>query len=244
MKKILILIIILLLGVLCGYALINGISLGDFDILSIKQIEQRNDNTDELIVQADKLANSDYLNAMKTLREQEENVKKAKQDYLDKASISTEAELALAYQEISYELETLQVKIGNHARKNGVKIDMRITNSSTSTSNINLFNINFVVNGQYVSISDFVYALENDSELGFKIENFKLIPGSSDTNLQASFLVSDIAINIDKSMVQNSTQTTTTNTDTDTNTDAGTSTDDNATTRPANSEDNTDTTQE
>ena len=66
MKKILILIIILLLGVLCGYALINGISLGDFDILSIKQIEQRNDNTDELIVQADKLANSDYLNAMKT----------------------------------------------------------------------------------------------------------------------------------------------------------------------------------
>ena len=114
MKKILILIIILLLGVLCGYALINGISLGDFDILSIKQIEQRNDNTDELIVQADKLANSDYLNAMKTLREQEENVKKAKQDYLDKASISTEAELALAYQEISYELETLQVKIGNH----------------------------------------------------------------------------------------------------------------------------------
>ena len=77
MKKILILIIILLLGVLCGYALINGISLGDFDILSIKQIEQRNDNTDELIVQADKLANSDYLNAMKTLREQEENVKKA-----------------------------------------------------------------------------------------------------------------------------------------------------------------------
>ena len=239
MKKILILIIILLLGVLCGYALINGISLGDFDILSIKQIEQRNDNTDELIVQADKLANSDYLNAMKTLREQEENVKKAKQDYLDKASISTEAELALAYQEISYELETLQVKIGNHARKNGVKIDMRITNSSTSTSNIN-----FVVNGQYVSISDFVYALENDSELGFKIENFKLIPGSSDTNLQASFLVSDIAINIDKSMVQNSTQTTTTNTDTDTNTDAGTSTDDNATTRTANSEDNTDTTQE
>ena len=89
-----------------------------------------------------------------------------------------------------------------------------------------------------------MYALENDSELGFKIENFKLIPGSSDTNLQASFLVSDIAINIDKSMVQNSTQTTTTNTDTDTNTDAGTSTDDNATTRTANSEDNTDTTQE
>ncbi len=204
MKKILILVIILLLAVLCVYVGLNGISLGNFHVLSIKQIQERNNNTDKLIIQADKLANSDYLAAMKNLKTQQDNVKKAKQDYLDKASISTEEELKLAYQEISYELETLQVKIGNHARKNSVNIDMRITNSSKSTNNINLFNIDFVVNGQYVSISDFVYALENDSELGFKIENFKMVPGSSDSNLQASFRVSDIAINIDQSMVQNS----------------------------------------
>ena len=42
MKKILILVIILLLAVLCVYVGLNGISLGNFHVLSIKQIQERN----------------------------------------------------------------------------------------------------------------------------------------------------------------------------------------------------------
>ena len=46
-------------------------------------------------------------------------------------------------------------------------------------------------------MTDFVYDIENDSTLGFKIEGFKMEPSGS--GLQASFTCTNIAINIDSS---------------------------------------------
>lgn len=56
----------------------------------------------------------------------------------------------------------------------------------------------FTITGSYVSISEFIAAIENNSSLNFKIEDFKLIPTANDTeNLQATFNVKGVNVRID-----------------------------------------------
>ena len=64
----------------------------------------------------------------------------------------------------------------------------------------------FTATGEYVGITDFIYDIENDSSLGFKIEEFKLLPATTQqsdgkTNLSATFTCKNIAINIDPSAI-------------------------------------------
>ena len=69
----------------------------------------------------------------------------------------------------------------------------------------NTYNLRFTATGSYISITDFISAIENDSTLGFKIEEFRMVPSGSD--LQATFVCKDIAI----AEVSTTTTTTTTN---------------------------------
>ena len=52
--------------------------------------------------------------------------------------------------------------------------------------------INMIIDG-YVGIINYIEALENDSELSFRIENFKMI-SASDSKVTATFTVNNIAI--------------------------------------------------
>ena len=74
--------------------------------------------------------------------------------------------------------------------------------------------MNFTAKGSYISITDFISDIENDSTLGFKIENFKMIPsGQEDGTLQATFVCKDIAIKeVDTSAVMPQSTTNTNNT--------------------------------
>ena len=78
-----------------------------------------------------------------------------------------------------------------------------------------MYDLKFTATGSYISISDFIYAIENDSTLGFKIEEFKMIPSESANDLKATFVCKDIAI---KGVLENvSTQLDTDKTDDTTN---------------------------
>ena len=71
-----------------------------------------------------------------------------------------------------------------------------------------IYDLQFTATGSYISITDFISAIENDSSLGFKIEEFKLVPSSSGSDLQATFVCKDIAI---KDVSQSAVTTTTDN---------------------------------
>ena len=73
---------------------------------------------------------------------------------------------------------------------------MTVNESSMGVSG--LYDLSFVATGKYVSISEFIAAIENDSSLNFKIENTKIMPFEGNTeNLQATFQVTGISIRID-----------------------------------------------
>lgn len=58
--------------------------------------------------------------------------------------------------------------------------------------------MDYTITGSYVSISEFVAAIENNSSLNFRIENFKLLPTAGNTeNLQATFKVRGLNVKVD-----------------------------------------------
>ena len=98
---------------------------------------------------------------------------------------------------------------------------MDIVRGNTSET----YNLRFTVNGSYISITDFISDIENDSTLGFKIEEFKMVPGTSTSDLKATFVCKEIAIkdisettNISAQTTESEQNTTNTNTTNTTNT--------------------------
>ncbi len=113
-----------------------------------------------------------------------------------------------------------------------MKIDL--TNSSMGQG---YYKLNFTAIGSYVGITDFIYSIENDSKLGFKIDNFVMTQNDESTSkssnttkkanqtlVKATFSCDEVAINI-KSIEQN----TDTNTDTKNNTNTTNTTENNTT---------------
>lgn len=191
MRKILITIIIILFIAL-GYAsLINGIQIGNLQILSIEQIEQKSQELKAKIEQLNTLIDVDYPKKISDLKTASNNMQDAKSEYLKYTNLSSDEDILDAMEEKSYAIEFLWAKLGTHARKQGVNLKFEIVSSSTGSNNVN--DIKFTVDGSYIAITNFIYAIENDTDLNFRIQNFKLLPYQEEI-LQATFTVRNIAV--------------------------------------------------
>ncbi len=195
MKKILITTIIILLIILTGITMVKGINVGKLSVLGIKDIKKEDENLDTTIKQATKLASTDYKKKIDDLNDQIKKLENEKQEYEEMVNVSTETQTQTANQLLGgYKLEYLYVRIGSHAKTEGVDMNMVVSLSSSGAQD--MYNINFTVTGAYARIAEFITDIEDDSSLGFKIEDFKMIPSSStDTNtLQATFVCKDVKI--------------------------------------------------
>ncbi|MBO5412917.1 MAG: hypothetical protein J6A29_01190, partial [Clostridia bacterium] len=191
MKKLLFAVLIILLVILTYYAVDKGITIGKINILSISQIQEKNDALDAKIEEANKTIDTEYPNKMSSLKTASNKLSQAKKEYLDLTNLSTNDQIIKATLEESYAIELLWAKIGNYARNKGVDINMSVVSSNTGTRG--LYNLNFTVRGTYLSIVNFIESIENDSVLNLRIKNFKLLP-SEGSILQATFTVNNIAI--------------------------------------------------
>ncbi len=191
MKKLLILILITLLLVLSIFLIIQGVRIGNFEILGINKIQQKNNELDEKIQQAAKLVEKDYKQTVSDVEINTKRLKEEKKNYEDMTT-STNGETQIASQIEKYEIETLWVRLGNHATSEGVVMQMDVIKGNDSEQDI--YDLRFTATGSYISITDFISDIENDSTLGFKIEEFKMNPTASGNDLQATFICKNIAI--------------------------------------------------
>lgn len=182
MRKILIGILTILLIVMAVLVITKGLTIGNFKILSVKQIIEGNDKLTAEISETEKLIRSNYPTELETLDSNVSSLLAAKEEYQDLADVSTKSEINKATTVETYTVEFLWTRLGRHATAEGVYLSYTPTNNS----------IKFTVSGDYIPILSFVSAIENDSKLGFRIENFKLIPGGN--NLQATFETRNINI--------------------------------------------------
>ena len=190
MKKLLILILIALLLALSIFIFMNGVSIGNVRVLGIGGIQSRSEALNEKIQQATVLAEKTYKEAVSDVDTNAKKLEQEKKNYEDMTTVSSDSDVQAANQLERYEIETLWVRLGNHATSQGVVMQMDVLPSSSGAKDT--YNLRFTATGSYISITDFISAIENDSTLGFKIEEFKMVPAGS--NLQGTFVCKDIAI--------------------------------------------------
>lgn len=218
MKKLLILILIALLVLLGYFIIIQGVGTeGSLQILGIKGIQAKNAELEQKIQEATSLAEKDYQSVLSEIKQNTQSFEDAKKRYEDNVIINEGGEVETLSK--PYDIETLWVRLGNHATSQGANIqEMKVNNSTTGAEGT--YDLDFTITGSYICITDFISAIENDSTLGFKIEEFNMRPSGSE--LQATFTCKDISINKNE-LNENVVITTTDNTTNNTNTAGNTS---------------------
>ena len=135
-----------------------------------------------------------------------------KEQYEEKAKLLGNSKYYMQTEE--YKIEFLWTKLGNYAHDENVEIKIDVSNSNIS--------------GRYTDVTQFIYDVENDSKLGFKIENFDMksstvstLKNNSIYGVIGKFSCKDIRIDIGttaNSKAVNNNINTTTNTERNTNT--------------------------
>lgn len=189
MKNTLTFIICLLLILIIVLLMVNGVSIGNFKILSISQIIQNDESLDKEIDDLNNLKNSVYRKKLSDLEVSTKDLSTSKQEYLDIANVSTQEEIRAATLVQTYSMEYLWSKLGGYATKEGVNLKLEV-----QTSDENNDTLKFTVKGSYVGIINYLTAIEDDDDLGFRIEQFKISSVDSEELLTASFSVSNVRI--------------------------------------------------
>ena len=196
MKNKVLTIIFLLLMILLIIAIFNGLKIGNFQILSISELKLKEEELNETIEKASELTSVEYPKTITTLEQTYEMYNIQKQKY-EEISGFTEGNEKQIYETKQYDIAYLWRLVGKYATSYNISIEMDVKKASGQ----NLYDLSFNVSGQYVNISEFIKNIENNSDLYFRIYNFKM-SGSSET-VSASFVVKDV--NIDPSTITSST---------------------------------------
>ena len=219
MKKILISIIILLLLIATCFAVFKGIKFAK--IKSVKDIKTETQKLDANIQSAEKLANETYPKKVQTLEDAIKNLKLAKQQYENKKPTDPNSTTITTLEVKTYKIHYLWTILGNYRKDDGVRslnLDLK------STTNKDVYDLQFTLVGTYVSITDFLYSIEDDEELKFEIKNFK-IARTDDKVAVTSGDTSSVSTNslLKTNVTLNTTKTNTTKTNTNTNTSSSSS---------------------
>ncbi|MGN1301599.1 MAG: hypothetical protein ACI4U9_03645 [Clostridia bacterium] len=204
MKKALISIIgVILLILICVFAF-RGISIGKLSIYSVKNLKEQSLKLDKKIEEANTEINQNYAKSIADIETATTNLKNLKEEYETKVGLNG----GLGITQIEkYKIEYLWSIIGGYGTAEGVIVDLDIKETSIDDTH----NINFTLYGSYTGITDFLYDIENDDELNYRIKDFKIEPSSTTTTtttdnkvttvntgiLKATFVVENVIIKFD-----------------------------------------------
>lgn len=179
MKKILIsIIIILLIGL--GYTIsVKSLNIGALKLESINDIKNASTNLEQKFNTSKEISAQTYPKSIEDLDNVVRDLKKVKQEYEAKTLNNPEAQTNLGVIQVEkYNIEYLWTIIGNYATKNGVTLTLDVKSSNAE----DVYNLNFNLEGTYIGITDFIYNLEDDSDLKFEIKDFKISSEKITTN--------------------------------------------------------------
>ena len=190
MRKILFSLIIVLLLTATVFTIVKGFDIGNISIWGVKEIIDENELIDTKNAELSNLVSITYPTTLATLDSTQDTLTKTKKEYEDAAIIAADSNYYA--QSEKYEIEFLWTKLGNYAKDENVQIRIDVTNSSTT----GLYDLNFTIEGTYVDVINFIYDIENDSRLGFTIENFSM--SASSDGVKGTFSCKEIGINLQK----------------------------------------------
>lgn len=196
MREKVIMLVVLICVILVALLAIFGLKIGNFQILSVSQLIAKNEQVNNEIDEVTRITSDEYPKAIQELEATGETLKIQKEKYEQLSGFTSEEEQV--YETEKYDIGYLWTVVGNYATKNNTSLVMDIK----KTTGTDLYDLYFTVQGTYVHISQFITAIENDSDLSFRVYNFKLVPGSDNVNLKATFTVKDVNID-DSTLIEN-----------------------------------------
>ena len=221
MKRIVI-ILLLIIALIWGYSIIvNGVSIGDFTVYGYEAIVAQSEDLTLDVAAYNKKNTTEFENTLDELEEAIDEYNDAKEEYetlieeISSAETTTDGEEIIVSSSLPvYEIDFLWTTIGGYAKKEGLVITMDV-NQNTSVSGTlgyDLYNLSFLVTGEYIDIVDFLYDIEDDDQLGFEIRDFSMTAGA------ATFTIYNVPLNSD-TLITSSTSTEETTNGTETETD-------------------------
>lgn len=187
MKNRMILIIILVSIILIAFMMLHGIKIGKFEILSISQIKEKNDMLDKRIDAASELTSVDFPKNVETLEKNFEDYTIEKEKY-EELTGDNGNDVEKIYETKQYDISYLWRVLGKYAESRGLTLGIDVQSSN------GMYDFKFNVSGKYTNIIQFITDIENDSDLYFRIYNFKM---SGSSTVTATFTVKNININPD-----------------------------------------------
>lgn len=181
-----------ILLILLVVSLFNGVHLGKITILSLQEIANKKEQITLSETNYD-LENTKYQVALSKLNREKELFQTSKNKY---EAISEEMIRLINERNTQekYSIEYIWIKLGNYAQECNLDIIVAEPGNpieETSEEKESIFQIQ--VKGTYLNVASFIYDIENDSELKFKLDNIKM-EYLSGNRIQAEFNVRDIAI--------------------------------------------------
>ncbi len=172
MKKVLISILIVLIMILTFFVVFKNINIGEWKSKNINDIKNLNSELEQKIDNAKQLNNQDYPNEVNKLDDSMEKLKIVKKKYQNKMEyVSGNVDLG-GVSIKNYKIERLWIALENYAKNENVELKLEVVDAASK----GLYDLNITVAGEYIGITDFIYDIEKDDTLGFKILNFKLTP--------------------------------------------------------------------
>ena len=193
MRKVLLALLVIVLLIVVGLVIYKGTSIGNFEVWGIKQINEENEKIDQANADLENLVDVKFPEALSKLDDSGELMQETKKQYEEQAILISNSKYYM--QTEKYKLEFLWTRIGNYAKDYHVTLKMQVANGSTK----GVYNLIITAVGKYHDVASFIYAIENDSRLGFKIEDFSMTQYTSEekTNyVQGEFTCKEIRIDI------------------------------------------------
>ena len=153
------LIISLVSIILLAIVTIYGIEIGNFKILSISQIIEKNDSVNEKISEASKLTSVDYPERIEALNKTFDSYTIQKQKYQDLAGVS-EGKSEEIYETKQYDISYLWRVLGKYATNRGLTLGIDVQKSTN-----NLYNFKMSGSGTTITAT-------------FKVEDINIDPST------------------------------------------------------------------
>lgn len=185
---------IVIISILLAISLFNGLNIFGIKVLSLKDISSKK-NEVKLAETNLELEKTKYEILEEKLNTEKTEFKTEKNKY-ESISEETVNIINKLNTKEKYSIEYIWIKLGNYAKLNNLDIVVAepgntLNGEEEKAQNDSIFKIQ--VNGSYIDVASFIYNVENDTELKFKLDNIKMEYVSGIT-IRATFDVKDIVI--------------------------------------------------
>ena len=144
MRNKIITIVLLLSIILLIVAIFFGIDLGNFSILSVSQIKEKNNKLSETIDSAATLITINYPESVSELESNHENYMVKKEEYEQLSGFTTENGKKTIFETKQYDIGYLWQTLGKYSAINNLAMEIDVKASNIEQ---NLYNLNFKLSG-------------------------------------------------------------------------------------------------